>query len=294
MIPNSILVTNGKGGVGKTSLVANVAGLAAAAGWRTLAIDTDPQGNLARDLGVLTDADDGANLHDAILGRTPLTPLTSVRDRLDLAPGGPALDGLTSEIHTIMARGQYLTALTLLETALTPIAGDYDLIIIDSPPGERAIQTLAARTAHHLVIPTAPDDCSIDGLGAVFGRFHHLRTEGGNPHLNILGIALTLTVTQATAVQRRVRHTLAELLDDRVDVFHTTIRFAQAAAVACRRDGRLAHEYEHAALTAEPWYSTTTPTENFSRAATGLANDYQQLTNEILTAHITHQLRRPA
>ncbi|CAB4557343.1 MAG: ParA family protein [Actinomycetes bacterium] len=294
MIPNSILVTNGKGGVGKTSLVANVAGLAAASGWRTLAIDTDPQGNLARDLGVLEAADDGTNLHEAILGRTSLAPITSVRDRLDLAPGGPALDGLTSEIHTIMARGQYLTALTLLETALTPITGDYDLIIIDSPPGERALQTLAARAAHHLVIPTAPDDCSIDGLGAVFGRFQHLRTEGGNPELNMLGVALTLTVTQATAVQRRVRHTLSELLDDRVEVFASTVRFAQAAAVACRRDGRLAHEYEQVALNAEPRYATTGPVEAYSRAATGLASDYQNLTNEILTAHTNHQLRRPA
>ena len=36
MIANSILTINGKGGVGKTSLVANVAGLAAASGWRVV------------------------------------------------------------------------------------------------------------------------------------------------------------------------------------------------------------------------------------------------------------------
>mgnify|MGYP003493312123 CR=1 FL=1 len=34
MIPNSILTINGKGGVGKTSLVANIAGLTAGSGWR--------------------------------------------------------------------------------------------------------------------------------------------------------------------------------------------------------------------------------------------------------------------
>ena len=39
MITNSVLTINGKGGVGKTSLVANIAGLAAASGWRVLAID---------------------------------------------------------------------------------------------------------------------------------------------------------------------------------------------------------------------------------------------------------------
>ncbi len=62
MIPNSILVLNGKGGVGKTSLTANLAGLAALSGWRVLAVDLDPQGNLGRDLGYLGDADDGQTL----------------------------------------------------------------------------------------------------------------------------------------------------------------------------------------------------------------------------------------
>ena len=284
MIPNSILTINGKGGVGKTSLVANVAGLAAASGWRVLAIDTDPQGNLARDFGVLPASDDGANLCVAILGRTTLQPLRAVRPRLDLAPGGRHLDSLVAEVQLMMARGQYLSALGLFETMLTTVAGDYDLVIIDSPPGERAIQTLAARAAGHLLIPTAPDDCSIDGLGAVFELYQQLRTNGGNPDLTILGVALMLTVTSATTVKRTVRATLTELLGSTVAVFDSTVRFAQAAAVDCRRDGRLAHEYEQAALNALPWWKHTGNRESFSRAATGLADDYQHLTNEVLAA----------
>lgn len=282
MIPNSILTINGKGGVGKTSLVANIAGLAAGSGWRVLAIDSDPQGNLARDLGVLEQADDGVNLRDAILARTALAPLRGVRPSLDLAPGGRHLDSLVAEVQLMMARGQYLSALGLFDRMLAGVADQYDLIVIDSPPGERAIQTLAARAAGHLLIPTAPDDCSVDGLGAVFDLYQHLRTDGGNPHLDILGVVLMLTVTSATNVKRTVRATLAELLGAQVKVFDTTVRFAQAAAVDCRRDGRLAHEYEAAALAADPWWKNTTKGESFSRAATGLADDYQQLTNEVL------------
>ena len=283
MIPNSILTINGKGGVGKTSLVANIAGLTAGSGWRVLAIDTDPQGNLARDLGVLEQADDGANLRDAILGREPLAPLRSVRQGLDLAPGGRHLDSLVAEVQLMMARGQYLSALGLFDRMLAGIADQYDLIITDSPPGERAIQTLAARAAGHLLIPTVPDDCSVDGLGAVFDLYQQLRTDGGNPNLNILGVVLTLSVSTATNVKRSVRATLAELLGSHVKVFDSTVRFAQAAAVDCRCDGRLAHEYEQAALAAEPWWKNSTKGVTFSRAATGLADDYQQLTNEILT-----------
>ena len=292
MIANSILTINGKGGVGKTSLVANLAGLAAASGWRVLAVDTDPQGNLARDLGVQPAADDGANLRDAILGTAALAPLRGVRPGLDLTPGGRHLEGLIAEVQTMMARGRYLSALSLIDTMLGRVANEYDLIVIDSPPGERALQTLAARAASHLLIPTAPDDCSVDGLSAVFDLYQQLRTDGANPDLNILGVVLMLTVTSATAVKRTVRATLAELLGSTVRVFDTTVRFAQAAAVDCRRDGRLAHEYEQAAHAAAPWWTVTGRNESFSRAASGLAGDYQQLTNEILAGLIGNTTAR--
>jgi chromosome partitioning protein len=287
MIPNTILITNGKGGVGKTSLAANLGGLAAFFGWRTLLVDTDPQGNLARDLGVIDDTDDGANLADAILNRAVLAPMRAVRENLDLAPGGHLLESVPAEIQALMARGQYLSAIGRLETAISPHAGRYDVIVIDSPPGERALQTLAARAAHYLVIPTAPDDCSIDGLANVFDRYNNLRTDGGNPDLEILGVALTLTVTNAHAVRRRARQTLAELLGNQTTVFDHTVRFAQAAATDCRRTGRLAHEYEADAAAASPWWQhrddTTQPV--YSGAATGLAEDYHALTNEILTTY---------
>lgn len=81
-------------------------------------------------------------------------------------------------------------------------------------------------------------------------------------------------------------------------MFPHTIRFAQAAAIACRHHGQLAHEYEHAALTTTPWHQQTPEerdtTRTYSRAATGLATDYQHLTNDILTTYTTHTLKDTA
>jgi len=275
---------NGKGGVGKTSLVANLAGVAAAGGWRVLAVDVDPQGNLARDLGVLEPSDAGRNLRAAAVRDELLQPLREVRPNLDVVPGGEELDGLLADIQASVARGRYRSATAVIEHALAPIAGDYDLVVVDSPPGEKALQTAAARAAHFIVIPACPDDCSIDGLGAVYDRYWTLRSEGANDDLRILGVALTLLPAGATTIAARARRTLTDLLGQHTAVFDATIRFAQAAAVDCRRLGLTAVEYADAAASAAPWYADRTA-DRYSRAAHSLAEDYRSLVGEVLHAY---------
>src|SRR5206468_10346854 len=95
VIPGCVMVSNGKGGVLKTSLTANVAGLSAASGWRVLAVDLDPQGNLASDLGMLDASDGGEGLLRAVAEQAPLEPLRDVRPGLDLVAGGPRTAELT-------------------------------------------------------------------------------------------------------------------------------------------------------------------------------------------------------
>ena len=51
MLEQAIAIANGKGGVGKSSPVANIAAIAAASNWRVLIVDLDPQGNVGSDLG---------------------------------------------------------------------------------------------------------------------------------------------------------------------------------------------------------------------------------------------------
>ncbi len=111
MLDNVLLVTNGKGGVGKTSLVANLTGLAVKSGWSVLAIDLDPQGNLARDLGYLDRSDGGQGLLAAVLLDRELAVVQGVRPfggtgagRLDAAAGGPQVARLSDQLGIEVAR----------------------------------------------------------------------------------------------------------------------------------------------------------------------------------------------
>ena len=68
-----VTVANGKGGVGKSTVATNVAGLAAAAGWRVLLVDFDPQGNAGHILGYgwRGESDGGRHLVQALVAGTP-------------------------------------------------------------------------------------------------------------------------------------------------------------------------------------------------------------------------------
>jgi septum site-determining protein MinD len=84
-------VASGKGGVGKTTTVANLGGALAAGGHETVVVDADlGMGNLAGVLGV--DPDDGPTVHDILAGRA------TVGDVVREGPAGlsvlPASDDL--------------------------------------------------------------------------------------------------------------------------------------------------------------------------------------------------------
>src|SRR3546814_11401733 len=86
-IHRTITVAQGKGGVGKTSLVSNIGGLTAAAGNRVLILDLDQQGNVARDLGYPPDT--GDDLLPPPIPPAPPPVLPNLRPRPAVAPGAP-------------------------------------------------------------------------------------------------------------------------------------------------------------------------------------------------------------
>lgn len=293
MLPQAIMTLNGKGGVLKSSVTAEIAGIAAAGGWRTLAIDLDPQGNLGRDLGYIDKSDDGASLLSAVREGEAVKPLMEVRPGLDVVPGGKATREVANHLTSEAMAGRVGSAVRMVERTLLPLAADYDLVVVDCPPGEALIHAAAMTAAHYVVIPTQPDDGSIDGLGRVFEQFVEVRGSS-NPNIEILGVVIGPVVSNGKKIVRRTRSKLEDLLGQDARVFDTTVRFAQAAAVDLRERGVLAAEYEEEAANAQPWYRMRGKKQeatSFSSAAGGLAEDYTSLVREILGAFSESQQR---
>lgn len=299
MLPNALAVVNSKGGVGKTSIAANLAGLAAQAGWRVLALDLDAQGNLSRDLGYYEDSDDGQELFEAVLGSRAPMP-RSIRENLDVVAGGGVLARLDPALAGDQQPGRGAQdRLYSLERSVAPLAEDYDLIVLDCPPSVSApLVTEALSFARFAVIPTRPDEASIDGLAGLARHVAALAADGGgNPDLEVLGVVLFDVGAASTAIRRDTRRELEELLGDIAPVLGAVIRSGPRAAHDMRRQGRLAHEYEHEAQEAVPWHEAQRQglePPRFASNADGLAADYSQLAHEVLTRFLDKRDQLPS
>lgn len=287
---NTVVIAQGKGGVGKTSLAANLAGLAAAeAQLRVLVVDLDQQANLRRDLG--TDKNTGDALLTALISGDRLPVLRDVRPRLDMVPGGPAVADLSGLMFARHQRGGGdLT--DMITASLATMADDYDLIIIDTPPGERLTVEAAMGAARFVIIPTAADDGSLDGLELTAERF--VNAQQRNPDLMLLGVVLFGVGAQSKAIERETRQIIADVLGDAAPVFAARIRHQAAAAVDARRAGLLIHELEQKVAASKGQrlarLAGKKPTDGGvgidlrTRDAKGLTDDYWTLTKEVLTA----------
>jgi chromosome partitioning protein len=304
VLQQAISVINGKGGTGKTSIVANLAGLFAAAEYRVLAVDMDPQGNLGRDLGYLDRSDGGRALFSAVMAPSgPLEPLREVRPGLDVICGGEFMEDLSSALSARGLRGKETTR--AVREQLAPLADDYDVILIDCPPGNRSLQQQALSAAHYALIPIRSDDASLDGLVRVAELFTAVR-ESTNPGIELLGVVLFGVGSRARRIAEAARSAVARDLGDPGLVFATEIRHVEGPAQDCRRLGRLVYEIEAELPDAQrarlswlrarrgkgpgkhrPDPESVAAVATLAASAPHLAGDYQRLAEELLGRLVT-------
>lgn len=297
-----VTFANGKGGVGKTTTATNFAGLCSAAGWRTLFIEFDPQGDAGDDLGYKNSEanDQGAHMLEVLDAHKPLQPvLREVRANLDVIPmGREALRHIVEILQGKERRGTEYRL--MLAEAIAPLAKDYDLIVIDTPPSTGTapeILQLVLGATRWLIIPTRSDRSSIGNIRELATEMEAVRHS--NPHIEVLGVVPFDFDRQAKRILRNAVEDIETVLDGASTLFVDndgeviTIRHS-SAAVDARTAGKLVHELAEIATEeeAEPWWKALKEgrrPERIPGSVGALADDHLLLTNAIITRIGEHE-----
>lgn len=146
---------NIKGGVGKTSAAVNLSALAARDGYRTLLWDLDPQGSATFLFRVKPKVRGG--VRKLIDRRSDVEDLLKGTDieGLDLLPAD------FSYRHMDLALGDTKRPEARLGKVLEPLAGEYDLVILDCPPSISLVSESVFEAADALLVPLIPATLSV-------------------------------------------------------------------------------------------------------------------------------------
>lgn len=147
-----------KGGVGKTSIAVNLATLAARAGFRTLLWDLDPQAASTHCLRLAVTMNGGAA--KMLGGNRDLDAFVraSFIERLDVVPA----DSTLRSAEAVLAERRWPDR--AIRKLLRPLAGDYDVVILDCPPGLGLLAEATFGAADLVLTPIVPAPLAIRGL----------------------------------------------------------------------------------------------------------------------------------
>ena len=291
-----ILVANQKGGVGKSTTVATVAEMIATAGKRgrrVLVVDGDPQANVTDDdLGV--EGDRGQSLAATLQFGTPLVPVRNVRAHLDVIAGGPQLAIAGAAAHLMAENGIDMAANLQSQLAALCNAEGYDVVLIDSGPGDVPLLDTYLSVANYLLIPTRDDRGSLRGVELLARRFWRARKRGAS--IQLLGVLLFDVNPRAEKRNEEVFAQISEMLEGSgTTPFDVTIRSAPAAAVDMRNLHKtagelvaLAHDERRSRLS--KLRGKESPTRGlWTSDPSGLAADYQELVRQIVARLVRHE-----
>jgi chromosome partitioning protein len=219
-----LAVANQKGGVAKTTTVQALGFAFAELGRAVLLVDLDPQACLTYSVGLDPDGLD-RSLHDVFVRKMKVADVRRTLDGVvDIVPSTIDLAG--SEVHLLTRTGRE----HVLARALSAIAYEYDVILVDCPPSLGVLTINGLTAAQEVLIPLQCEALSHRGVGQLLETIDDVRMFA-NSELEVRGVI-------ATMYDDRTRHSRAVLEDVRSRYglpvleppVRKSIRFAEAPA----------------------------------------------------------------
>jgi chromosome partitioning protein len=159
-LPRIMAVANQKGGVGKTTTAVNLGAALAEAGYRTLVVDLDPQGNASTGLGINI-RDLQLSMYDVIIHEASIDDTIEATAMKNLFVAPSSLDLAGAEIELVPAFSREMR----LRNALTEVEGDYDYVLIDCPPSLGLLTVNGLAAAGEVLVPIQCEYYALEGLG---------------------------------------------------------------------------------------------------------------------------------
>lgn len=210
-----IALLNQKGGVGKTTTVANLGACLARLGKTVLLLDTDPQANLSIHYGV-SRSRGGPSIYTVLSGEHSAGDVLeeTMVENLHLIPSSIDLAGLEMELSQI--EGKELK----LRRALEPVARRYDYVLLDCPPSLGLLSVNSMCAADEIFIPLQTEFFALQGLGGLLQIYELVRSTL-NPDLVLSGI-IACMVDSRTSLALDVLQEIRDHFGDKV--FRTLVR----------------------------------------------------------------------
>ena len=215
-----IVLANQKGGVAKTTTTLNLGVAFREMGYRVLLVDLDPQGNLTMSQGLNPDAIE-RSMFDVLVHRVPISEVIEQREA-DLAVASIDLAGAELALSALIGRERSL------EKALAEVRGQYDFVLIDTPPSLGLLTINAFVAATGVIVPVQCEYLSLRGLVQLENTLAMVR-ENLNPHVAVEGIVATMFDAR-TLHSREAIEILEENFGDLVyrTRIRKTVRYAEA------------------------------------------------------------------
>lgn len=246
-------VMNRKGGTAKTATTVNLGAALAGMGRRVLMIDVDPSGDMTSHVGVeLNDGD--STVFEVIMGEA--SAQSAIR-RVDNETTGTHYDVIPADgaLENLVGQPQ-----ESLRDAVTPIASQYDYILLDGQPAFGAATAQLITAADSILIPAGPNYPSLEAVDRTAEIIRNARLEL-NPDISIIGVVLT-QYNPRIGHQRFIRDAMADMIPEGIlDVYISSgTAVAEAAASGTdlyeyiaqnrkRRNTRAAEQYRMLAQT---------------------------------------------
>ena len=197
--PYRIVVSNSKGGVGKTTTAVSVGAGLAMRGERVLIVDLDTQGHVARTLGLSPPH----SLYEVLDRDLPARQaIASARPNLDLLAGGRLLARSKKTIASLPYGSEHVLA-----DMLAPL-DEYDYVILDTAPSWDVLNVNALFYAQEVLLPISMEALAVYGMADFMEAVQGVRRYNPAVHLKyVLPTFFDMRVRKSTEIlQQLVDH----------------------------------------------------------------------------------------